>query len=1009
MRFCICVTLASLLCPVSTFAQSPLGVGTVSGQIIEAGSHDGLPDSTVTLANDAMGFRRVAKTTDDGFFTFPSVPPGSGFVITVRRKDFADFLTTPFIVFVGRTLEFTINQERLADTGDNAKPPAPVPVDAGSLLPQVETTKLGIGQTLRKFEIDDLPSDSRLLENFAPLSLGVTRNTATAEMNFVGLEGTNVFFTDGVLATNTYFGQRPGMGITQSQDATYELQVYSAGGSVEYGHGLGGALNAASPRGTSQIHGSLYGYERIPSLGVASRFALGQNLLQKQNQEGASVGGPVVPHKLFFFANAELHSGHFDGMNRILNPLIADSTGTTVSSANCKATAAECASAIKLIQPQMNVPLSFTDRWLTALGRLDYQLNQKHQFGAEVNGMNLKAPLTAEVNAVAPNGGLLGIGNDVDSYRMAKGYWNFSPYLNMTNNLRGSWLTDKYSQPPSTPGATGTLGLVIAGTTIGDSQADPLTVHERRWDATDNFTITSLNHVIQAGIEYMKRSYDVYSLPNQYGLYIYPTLTAFANDLGGINQKNYESFMQGFGDPSSAPWVRERNVWAQDTYRMTSRITIVGGVRWDHFKVSQPTPSPTSFFNTGAIAAPNVDWAPRVGVAFQADPHTVIRVGYSWFYEPLPGNLLDAMYRGDAVLQQEYNIYSLQSNGLIYPKVFPNVATANLSGGLELFTAMSKLRSPRTQQIMASIEKRLSNDFSLTLSFIDSRGYKLYSAADTNFAAPSANQTYNIDNSSATQVGTYSTPIYTARTDNSHGHVYQVQNGGSSYYTGGGLQLQKRMGHGFAAELQYTYAKAQTDAAGPLVFGVAPNSYTPANLAADRGTSPIGQRNHGSLGFIWRPTLGAKYMSAARALVNGWAFTSMVTVASGGAGTALTLISGQQFSAASMLYPSSLNGSGGWSTVPFEGTGNLRTGSIHTWDARVSRDFTFADRVKALVLIEGFNILNDQYTTAVNDIKYIATAGTIRPATGYGLPIAAQGFPQGTNARSVQAAFRVTF
>ena len=82
---------------------------------------------------------------------------------------------------------------------------------------------------------------------------------------------------------------------------------------------------------------------------------------------------------------------------------------------------------------------------------------------------------------------------------------------------------------------------------------------------------------------------------------------------------------------------------------------------------------------------------------------------------------------------------------------------------------------------------------------------------------------------------------------------------------------------------------------------------------------------------------------------------------------------------------------------------------MHTWDARVSRDFTFAERVRALVLIEGFNILNNQYTTAVNPIEYIATSGTLRPAAGYGLPIAAQGFPQGTNARSVQAAFRVTF
>lgn len=1007
MRLGIFVSLVILLCPVSTFAQSPLGVGTVSGQIIEAGSHDGLPDAQVALSNDAMGFRRVMKTSDDGFFAAPAVPAGSGYVITVTRKDFADFVTTPFLVFVGRTLSFTINQQRIVDTGD-AKQPAPQPVDAGSLLPQVETTKMGVAQTVRRNEIEDLPSNSRLLENLTLLAPAVARDTATAEVAFAGEEHANASYMDGVLVNSTYFGQRPGLGMNQSQDATYEMQVYVVGPSVEYGHGLGGALNTASPHGESQFHGAVFGYERIPSLGTASRFALGDKLLQKQNQEGVSVGGPVAPHKLFFFANAELHSGHFDGMNRILNPLIADPTGTTVAAANCKATAAECAAATKIIQPQMNVAENFSDRWLTALARLDYQFNDKQQFGVEVNGMNLRAPLAAEVNAVPANGGLLGTGNDTDDFRLAKVYWNYSPFLNMTNNARASWVTDKYSQPASTPGATGSTALVIAGTTIGDSQPDPMSVNERRYDLTDNFTITSANHIIQGGIDYLSRSYHINQLPYANGLFVYPSLTAFATDLGGINQRDYTSYTQSFGDPSSAPWMKERNVYAQDTWHPTQRFTIVGGVRWDHFKISQPTPS-SSFFNTGAIASPNVDWAPRVGVAFQSDAHTVIRVGYAWNYEPIPGNLLDAMYRGDGVLTQSYSLYSLQSGALVYPKIFPTMTAINNTGALNLFTAEAKLRSPRTQQITGAIEERLSNDFSLTLSFIDSRGYKLYSATDTNFAAPTTNQNYIIDNASGTQTGTYNTQIYSARTDNTHEHVYQVQNGGSSYYTAGSMQLQKRMGHGFSGELQYTYARSQVDNAGPLVFGAAPISYSPADFGGDKGTSPVGQRNRGSLGFIWRPTLGANYVGVARALVNGWAFTSLVTVATAGVDTPLVIVNAQQFSGASLLYPSSLNGTGGWGRVPFVAAGSLNTGSLHTWDARLSRDFSFTDRFKAVVLIEGFNVLNNQYITAVNNVAYTATAGVLKPVTGYGAGIAAQGYPQGTNARSVQAAFRVVF
>src|SRR5215472_15179112 len=147
MRLGIAVSLVSLLCPVCTFAQSPLGWGTVSGQVIEAGSHDGLPDAQVVLTNEVLGFRRVMRTSDDGFFSAPAVPPASGYVITVTRKDFEDFVTTPFIVFVGRTLMFSINAERAA-ADPNQKKTAPTPVDAGSLLTQVETTKTGVALTV---------------------------------------------------------------------------------------------------------------------------------------------------------------------------------------------------------------------------------------------------------------------------------------------------------------------------------------------------------------------------------------------------------------------------------------------------------------------------------------------------------------------------------------------------------------------------------------------------------------------------------------------------------------------------------------------------------------------------------------------------------------------------------------------------------------------------------------------------------------------------------------------
>ena len=117
----------------------------------------------------------------------------------------------------------------------------------------------------------------------------------------------------------------------------------------------------------------------------------------------------------------------------------------------------------------------------------------------------------------------------------------------------------------------------------------------------------------------------------------------------------------------------------------------------------------------------------------------------------------------------------------------------------------------------------------------------------------------------------------------------------------------------------------------------------------------------------------------------------------------------QQFAGASLLYPGSLNWIGRLGPNALPRRRRLRTGSLHTWDMRVSRDINFTSRFKATVLIEGFNILNNQYITGVNDVTYTATAGVLKPVAGAGDGNAAQGYPQGTNARSMQAAFRVVF
>ena len=115
-----------------------------------------------------------------------------------------------------------------------------------------------------------------------------------------------------------------------------------------------------------------------------------------------------------------------------------------------------------------------------------------------------------------------------------------------------------------------------------------------------------------------------------------------------------------------------------------------------------------------------------------------------------------------------------------------------------------------------------------------------------------------------------------------------------------------------------------------------------------------------------------------------------------------------------MAYTSTLNGSGGWNRVPWLPVNSLDIDREYRVDARLTRSIPFSERVKGSLMFEGFNVFNTQYNTAINTTAFTASGGIIKPALTNGVSIlgfgnASQAFPDGTNARRLQVAFRLTF
>jgi TonB dependent receptor/Carboxypeptidase regulatory-like domain len=1011
MRIGLTLSLLALVCPLITVCQQATGAGSVSGTIRD-NYGEGLPDATVILTNPSLGLQRSMITTDEGVFYASALIPSTGYRLHVIRKGFGDWQSDDFQVSVGETLNFKIDMQVEAPAAH---------VDARTALPAVNNTKAGIATWISPEQVSELPTADRRLDALVLLAPAVNSNNSSGALAFQGVRSLNAFLTDGIDTTNRYYGTRAGLASQLSEDAVQELQVLPANSLSEFGHAMGGIVNAVTRTGANSYHGTGYGYFRIPSLTAAGRYALGQNLLGKENQEGGSVGGPIRQSKIFFFANLEVLNDHFDGLNRITSPLIADATGTRVPSSNCTATAAQCAAAIKFLQSQMNVTTPFSDRWISGLGKIDYRRSDRNTFSFEANAMNSRAPAGAQFGDVAANGGLLGLNDSTEQTRYGRFAWMATPNPKSVNELRLGLFQDRWFDPAAQSSlATGTVAISVAGASVGDPHNYSSLLTEHRYQLVDNFTFTAGSHMVRFGGD-LSRSWDwLDQLTNSGGTYTYPSLTNFAQDLSGGGLRSYTGYTQQFGNSVRELPVKEFNLYLQDTWRATPRLLVTGGVRWEKPHYPQPVVNDATFFQSYAIPSPDINFAPRVSAAYTLDDRTVVRGGYGWFYAPLPGQLIDALFQGDGESIQSITVNPNQVGAPVFPNRIVS-ASAIPSGTQNLMSATAKLRSPRTQQASIAIERCLDRETTLTVSLLNSRGLKFWSATDTNLAMPSKTVTYPIDNASGQVVGSYSTQIYTAKNDGTKAHVYEIGNAGSSTYNALALELRRRMSHGVTVQASYTWSHAIDDLSGPTIAGFVPlNTYDNVQQS-DKGNSAIDQRHRAVINGIWQPKVTRSDAPAARYLLNGWSLSAIATLASSEPATPVVLLNGQQFSTSTMLYTSSLNGSGELARAPFAAVNSLHTQPSYDVDLRITRTLPFTERIKGLLMFEAFNVFNTQRDTAVNTIGWYAFAappagtvngpfsGSLRPVAGLGAGIASQGFPDGTTARRCQVAFRLVF
>ncbi len=1020
MRSLIAAVSLTALLAASGFAQSGAGLGSISG-VVQDATGSAVPGAAVIVANDAKGIKRTLQTNNDGQFSAPALTPDAGYAVTVSKSGFGNYDAKGITLTVGQNIDLHVKLSVAATSTQ---------VDVTDTAALLEDTKMDVSQLVSGKEILDLPINGRRVDSFVLMTPAVVPDGTFGLISFRGVAGHNNFLTDGNDTTDQYYNENAGrtrISSQISQDAVQEFQVISDNFAAEYGRAMGGVINTITKSGTNSVHGSSYWFFRNRSLNARDRYA-SFNPPEWRHQVGASVGGAIIRNKLFYFVNYEKTKRNFPLIASITTANLFNAQGTLVATCGAPATPAQCAAATQMLTTRNFGTIPRTVDQDLAFGKLDYHFNERNTLTLSLNYLRWVSPHGIQTQAVLNDGN--GIGNNADStVRTRYGLARLTSVIssNIVNEARFGWFKDRLFDAASSdflyPGL-GRAGLTVNSTgNLGVATSYPrLNPSEQRFQYADTISVTLGAHSLKAGVDIANTEDYQNQLSNQFGSYSYNTLSLFAADYSGntTGTKNWTSYSQRFGNPIVDTHVTDLGLFAQDQWRVNSRLVLSYGVRYDYAKIPQPKLVNPDYAQTGIIPSAKDNLAPRIGVSYALTPDrkTLLRIGYGIFYSRYQTGLINTLFINNNIYQKSISYQATTAAQLAAGPVYPNFLSAtdfNPPAGTTSITFADKnMRNPYTQQGNLGIEREIVPGLSLNTSYVWSRSVRLYTVRDLNLGPLGAPVTFTYTDASGATKGSYTTPTYRgSRPDPRYQRINQVENGGLAYYDGLVVQLRKTYSHGFQSSVAYTWSHAidfnQSGGGNNIFFSGSPSSLINGDYAGDKGSSANDTRHRMTINFVWNPTFTKSNTWLARQVINGWQLSQITTLQSSQPLLSTVTISGSAFPGA--LFTGSINGSGGSSRVPWQPVDNLNLDRIYRVDARIAKIFPINEKVKLYLQFEGFNIFNTPYDTSRRSAEYsLNTAtGVFSPIASYGSPSASQGFPDGTNVRRGQVSMRLIF
>ena len=997
-----CTTLVSIFALASSslaLAQSAQVEGRVSdasGAVIQKAS--------IRVEDQRTGAVRTTQTNETGQYAVPGLIP-SVYKIFVQASGFSAAISDPITLNVAQTAVLDVKLQ----VGTSSEQ---VTVSDSDL--DINTTDGTVSTVIDRQFVENLPLNGRSFQSLLYLTPGVNLNAVTtvnsgySQGQFV-VNGqradANYWMVDGV-SGNVGVGVQanPGNGIggaiggvnvlggtsaLVSVDALQEFRIETSSYAPEFGRSPGGQISIATRSGTNNFHGAAFDYFRNTVLDATDWFADNQGLnkaAEQQNDFGGVFGGPIARNKAFFFFS-------YEGL-RLVQPTTFLGTVPDMQTRQ---------TAIPAVQPFLNaypIPKPGAQPVEGIPGLVDYSTTFSNPGSADAYSLRLDHQLSTKLNLFARyshapsrysqrGGGLTANGitpaTGITKTATVGATWTKSSQVvndaRFNYSIAGGrlrWDHDGFGgggplpgEQYLAPGYSFQNSALILEVWVGSNMslfAGPLSQNfQHQYNAVDTLSVQKGAHSLKLGVDYRRMTPYHWTSAEQLSPG-FATVDHFASgfsDLTRIWQNGSGTFL-----------LQDLSAFAQDTWRVNSRLNLTYGLRWDvNF-----SPEAAEGLNVPRLVgySPNVlsslaidsrggapydtrygNMAPRIGGAYRMrtgqDWDLTLRGGFGLFYGLADTEIANSVFQTDLY---PWGAATFDWNASFPAQLpVPPIDVPNATNGYTLFGLDPHLRLPYALEWNVAMEQSLGRAQTVTFAYVG--------ASDRNVLQSETVSNPNPNFAAATLLG----------------------NGGFSNYNAMQVEVQRRLSRGLQALVGYTWSHSIDNGS----YGAYANGSL-GDSNANRGDSDYDLRNTFSAAVTYNVP-EVKNNLFTRAATGGWSTENIVQLRSGppvdvndAAYYAVSsthssvyvrpdvvpgrpeYLSGSQYPGGKVLNPDSFTSpptvfdpvSGG--PVPTR-QGNLgrnarRALGFSQWDFAVHREFPIHEGLSLQFRAELFNVLN---------------------------------------------------